>query len=363
MTAGQLAAQIYDETDNQAVSKWDVLRDATTARKSLGVSDRDLAVLQALLSFHPDKELGQGGPIVVFPSNKTLSERAHGMAESTLRRHLSALVKSGLILRHDSPNGKRYARRGQGGVIALAFGFDLSPLVHRATELAKRAEEVRQQAAELAERRERCVLMIRDAGKLIAYSKTTDEMLLEALRAAQRHIRRQSTLEGLTELQSACERLLGALAALVETDNPSGNDSQNERHQQSPNTDTLDSDLAERAKLAKPNRSTPLPTVLAVCPEFQSFSTDPIRDWRSFIRHAGILRNMIAISDDAWNEACRVMGVCEAAIVTAVLLERLYEIKSPGGYLRALTKKAEQGVFCAEAMVAQLLRKQDRIAA
>ena len=60
-----------------------------------------LAVLSALLSFHRGKELADDDALIVFPSNAALSERAHGMAESTLRRHLAALVRAGLILRRD----------------------------------------------------------------------------------------------------------------------------------------------------------------------------------------------------------------------------------------------------------------------
>ena len=35
------------------VNKWHVLKDLGTARKALGLSDRSLGVLRALLSFHP----------------------------------------------------------------------------------------------------------------------------------------------------------------------------------------------------------------------------------------------------------------------------------------------------------------------
>ena len=87
---------------------------------------------------------GEGSDgIVVFPSNRAAAVRAHGMAPATLRRHLAFLVDAGLIIRRDSPNGKRYARRGQGGEIEIAFGFDLSPLVARAEEIENLAEEVR----------------------------------------------------------------------------------------------------------------------------------------------------------------------------------------------------------------------------
>ena len=81
---------------------------------AIGLSDRTIAVLKALLSFHQETTLTGGEPIVVFPSNKSLAQRANGMAENSLRRHLSLLVFLGLIFRRDSPNGKRYARRGEG---------------------------------------------------------------------------------------------------------------------------------------------------------------------------------------------------------------------------------------------------------
>ena len=90
--------------------KWLILRDLSTARTAFDLSDRALTVLSALLSFHRADTLEDASHAVVFPSNRKLRERANGMAESTLRRHLSALVAAGLIVRRDSPNRKRYAR-------------------------------------------------------------------------------------------------------------------------------------------------------------------------------------------------------------------------------------------------------------
>ena len=90
------------------------------------------------------------------------------MAPATLRRHLSALVDCGLIIRRDSPNGKRFARKGQGGAIEMAFGFDLSPLVARAEEFEAWAEEVRAEERALRLVRERITLCRRDIAKMIA---------------------------------------------------------------------------------------------------------------------------------------------------------------------------------------------------
>lgn len=67
------------------VHKWQVFRNICQARTSLPVSDRALAVLNALLSFHPDTVLTAGaGDLVVFPSNRLLALRAHGMGRFDL---------------------------------------------------------------------------------------------------------------------------------------------------------------------------------------------------------------------------------------------------------------------------------------
>ncbi len=126
--ASQAAAKV--RPPEKFAHKWNVFRAICAARARLAVSERALAVLDALLTFHPETVLA-GEDLVVFPSNRQLSLRAHGMAPATLRRHLAVLVDAGLIVRRDSPNGKRYARKDGAGEIEIAFGFDLSPLVAR----------------------------------------------------------------------------------------------------------------------------------------------------------------------------------------------------------------------------------------
>ena len=138
--ASQLTAK--QRPPDATAHKWVVFRAICEAKERLGLADRALAVLNALLTFHPETALS-GDNLIVFPSNEQLELRAHGMPPSTLRRCLATLVDAGVIIRRDSPNGKRYARRGRGGAIAQAFGFDLSPLAARAAEFEALAEEVR----------------------------------------------------------------------------------------------------------------------------------------------------------------------------------------------------------------------------
>ena len=157
---------------NKTADKWKVFRDISEAREKLGLQDRSLAVLDALLSFYPDNELRQDVKLIVFPSNTQLTLRAHGIAGATLRRHLAFLVEAGLIVRKDSANGKRYARKGRTGEIENAFGFDISPLLLRAEELAIMAQQVVADRIAFRRAKESLTICRRDVRKLIAAAIT-----------------------------------------------------------------------------------------------------------------------------------------------------------------------------------------------
>src|SRR5271154_3641427 len=170
LTLAHVATQMLTSArpPDKVVHKWQVFRAICTARPRIGVSERALAVLNALLSFHPDTTLAGEDELIVFPSNEQLCLRTHGMPASTLRRHLAVLVDAGLIVRRDSPNGKRYARKGRGGRIKLAFGFDLAPLVVRAEEFDRLAAGIEAEARDVRLAKERIMLCRRDVAKMIA---------------------------------------------------------------------------------------------------------------------------------------------------------------------------------------------------
>lgn len=231
VTAGLLATQSLAEAPapDDSPDKWALLRDLTAARQCYGVSDRDLAVLSALLSFHPTKELADDDRLIVFPSNAALSERAHGMAESTLRRHLAALVRAGLLIRRDSPNGKRYATRDLSGGLGRVFGFDLRPLLVRSPEIASRAHQARAEALTLRRLREAVVIRLRDAAKLLVWCQNNLLCDLEPLRDAivdgQRRLRRKAAADELRVLADDAAVLLDKLRKhCSETQEMSGND-------------------------------------------------------------------------------------------------------------------------------------------
>ncbi|WP_224826695.1 plasmid replication protein RepC [Cognatishimia sp. MH4019] len=356
------------------IDKWEVFRQLCTARQAFGVTDRDLTVLNALLSFHPGKILGDNAPLIVFPSNKALSERAHGMAESTLRRHLASLVAAGLLLRHDSPNGKRYARRGAGGELVRAFGFDLKPLLVRADEIAHAAQAAEDAAERMRMRREEVSLLRRDALNLVLYGQEAGlsgdwEKLLNSLMETHKALRRRLDAGTLDALHNEMSELLDlAQAMLTDAEKMSGNARRYERPIQNSNTD--DSDLEpslEKERSGGPSTNPemvhdqkepriPLGLVLKACPDIEPYSPHEIRHWHELVAVACLVRGMMGISPSAWAEAQRAMGPENAAAVLAGMLQKVEDIRSPGGYLRRLTQKAEDGAFSPGPMIMALLR-------
>ncbi|EAR52081.1 probable replication protein C [Oceanicola granulosus HTCC2516] len=357
----QLAAQARHERPlpRAGRDKWVILKDLTAARAAFGISDRTLAVLSALVSFHPGRELAGERRPVVFPSNATLAARLHGMAESTLRRHLAALVSAGLVLRRDSPNGKRFARRADG--MTEAFGFDLSPLLHRDAEIAAAAEAAREAEARLKALRQEVVVLLREASGLVALgqSRAPDawDAAADKLALVRRALRRTLGHDDLAALAAdlseaiarASERLCPVAEEPAATPEPSGNDSRNERHIQESISDESISDPA-----APPA----LPAVLAAFPEAQLFSPDPVRSWPQLIALAGQLRPMLRIDSATWQAALQAMTPAGATLALLLILEQAAAIREPGAYLRRLAQKAGAGSFCAYEMARARVRRE-----
>ena len=376
LTLAHVAAQMAasERQPDKVVHKWRIFRAICTARPALCVSERSLAVLNALLSFHPETTLAAEDDLIVFPSNEQLCLRTHGMPPSTLRRQLAALVDAGLIVRRDSPNGKRYARKGRGGEITLAFGFDLSPLAARAEEFERMAEEIEAEARAVRLAKERITLCRRDIAKMIATGVEEDvptrraeqgpaswQEVHAAFRGLVEGISRNPGLDELEVAAEALSSLANDVLNLLETHLKvtiiSANKSHNERHKQNSNPNSpieLEPSPREgRAARAEPNpktpgateRTYPLGMVLSACPDIVDYAKGGIANWRDFLATAAVVRPMLGISPSAWEEARTVMGEAEAAVVVACLLQRSSTIQSAGGYLRELTRKAGEGEF------------------
>jgi replication initiation protein RepC len=415
LSLGMLATQANaSEIEPEiAVDKWKLLRGVSEARDALGISDRALVVLNALLTFYPEAELSEANGLVVFPSNAQLSLRAYGMAPATLRRHLSALVDAGLIFRKDSPNGKRFSRKarftgsegaGEGAVGREAFGFNISPLIARASEIEALAHEVREGRYRLKMLKERVSLLRRDVDKLIELgSETLPDIDWQAkytlFRSTLDALPRQASSEDLELAADGLECLHLEISKLLEnklnSQNMSASESHNERHKQNSKTQsTSDLEPRFRKKQGKPDvnntgpveraaaegregggyrggaetleagvesgfpaeKPIPLGLVLKACPDISNYAKGEIASWRDLMAAAVTARAVFGVSPSAYQDACEVLGQERAAIVIACILQRAEHINSAGGYLRVLTDKAKSGEFSLWPMLLAQLR-------
>ncbi|PVE22541.1 replication initiation protein RepC [Microvirga sp. KLBC 81] len=381
LSLAMVAARAVSEAGpkDALAEKWKVFDNLREAKTALGISDRALSVLNALLTFHQDTTLQLGSDLIVFPSNKALTFRANGMSPSTLRRHLAALVQAGLVIRRDSPNGKRYARKGEGGSIEQAFGFDLSPLVARAAEFESLAEQARAERKARYLLREEITVLRRDISKTIAVALEEDlagpwnDLLarFDALNGTPPRSAEIATLEAIAaNLRALWADVDNILKTQLKIKSMSANESQNGRHYHSSKPNPfLDSEQSLQKRLEEtaapepeakkpPIRAFSLSLVLQACPDIAMYTKggQGISTWRELITAAGLARGALGISPSAWEDACAVMGDEDAAIVIAAILQRSEMIVSAGGYLRNLTERAREGKFSVGPMVMALLR-------
>jgi replication initiation protein RepC len=376
LVKGQL--QSSDDRMKRPVEKWKVFRDISEARQLLGLHDRALAVLDALLTFHPKNEFAAGDRLVVFPSNAQLSVRAHGITGTTLRRHLAALVEAGLIHRRDSPNGKRYAHRGHGGQIEEAFGFDLEPLMLRAAELAGLAQQVAAEKIRFKRAKEALTLCRRDIRKLLTAAvedgvegdwQRMEELYASLIARLPRSPNRFIVESVLTDLEVLRLEIVNRLEMQIKTENPDTNDIQNGCHIQNSDSESIhelehgsEKELEAKSEPTKPGqhekpKSFPLSLVLRACPQMLDYAGGgQIGNWRDFIATAVLVRSMLGVSPSAYQQACEAMGQENAAVALACILERAGHINSAGGYLRDLTARAERAEFSLGPMLMALMR-------
>jgi len=382
LTLGMMSSQVAAKAmpADASAHKWHVFQDIKEARIMVGATDRALAILNALLSFHPDTALHGDGELIVWPSNEQLIDRANGMSPATLRRHLVNLVDCGLIIRRDSPNGKRFARKGQGGEIEQAYGFDLSPIVARAQEFQDLAVAVQAEKKAFRVAKERLTLLRRDIVKMIdaglaegvpgnwgRMQQTYQGILIRLPRSAARQL-----VEGVCEdLYALWPDIRDVLESFTKTQNPDANESHFGCHIQNSNPDSsseseqgsskeIEADgIVERPDNLRslPKRDLPLGIVLDACPGLRELAQGgEIRHWRDFLATAELARPMLGISPSAWKDAREALGELQAAITLAAIYQRAGQISSHGGYLRTLTERAKQGKFSTWPMIMALLR-------
>ena len=367
----------------------------------IGLKPGDLLLLDTLGAFTQSQDWEKGRRPIVWASNAYLMAQT-GFSLSALKRHARRLAEAGVISFKDSPNGKRWGRRDDEGVIIEAYGFDLSPLSARAEEFEQLHIEVQAERA-LCQRLKRQITVSRRmirarieaavSGALRGPWTQLTTLFEELLARLPRRHTASETLERLMdwfrELQERVEAayLKAVRAEEVVENSPESIEQASEMTQEMnprevisgphiPITTKLDpvtcnsSEKEEAAGVApnappeervdreledwvadvrkKRGAALDLPTVMQACPEFAQWARNVggyLKDWGDLHRVAGQLRPMIGVSEHAWNLAQDRLGpqIATAALVLTFDKHAKGEVASPGGYLRGMIEKAGAG--------------------
>lgn len=357
----------------EGIKKWELYRHLCIAKANYGLNDRCLTVLNSLLSFLSDDTITSKSKLVVFPSNKLISQRAHMMPESTLRRHLSSLIAAGLITRKDSPNGKRYAHKSRAGEIELAFGFDFTPFFAMASEIKSAADRILDEQRAVKRLRDEISITSREMAKSFtdAAAEASNDLYLH-FKDIVNAIPRRASLAELNAIKAKLDAVLSELAiTLKNIDNVkemSGNGAQIERHIESLTESLLEEkddffNVKEMTSEAVVQRSDvskaefiSLDLVLRACPDISAFSPEGIKSWHHLVDVSKLVSNFLGISKAAYRDAVHILGLESASAVIAGILQKSSEIACVGGYLRSLVQKARVGGFSVSEMLMLSLR-------
>lgn len=354
----------------EGVSKAMLLDRFERAAPRLGIGDGLVRLIRALVRVTHERDwIGRTRPIA-WPSNDMLGEELQ-RSRTVVQGLIRAAVKAGLVHMRDSGNGKRYGYRGDAGEIVEAFGFDLSPLAVRWDEFADLAAA---RGLEQAQRRH----LRRKVGEIRREIRTVCADALErdfegydweaAIERASGRLPRTPSLAELMALEIEFGSLLAAVdkawtvARKADESEPTGSES---RAHKEPTTDPKAETatypawrgevVADRPRSDDLHGDTappineeviPLSLVLEAVPEIHHHLDDPgAADWEEFVEAAYKAALLLGINLTAWREARETLGRNRAAIAVATVLARWRsgEVKSAGGYLRAMCERERTG--------------------
>ena len=406
-TPGLVQAEKFAQAGERlAVPKSQAIVAVKKVAAAIGLKSQDLLLLDTFGAVTQPQDWEQGRRPIVWASNHFLMEQT-GFSLATLRRHVRRLCEVGVISMKDSPNGKRWGRRDEDGVIVEAYGFDLSPLAARAQQFEELYAELQAERAECATLRNAITIarrMIRakiekalETGLRGPWRDLQEDYceLLDVLPARSESVRRLEVFLKqikalLTSVEQAfeaafdwpkssdAERVSDTVASETNSRNMIPTGLENETHilttnepapvksnrfetkhaagvapqieRTAPDKTLEDVDLAINWSTHGKTRGSnvDIPMLMASCPHFAEMARSTqgyLRDWNDVHRAAAKLRPIVGISEDAWNIANGVLGPAVAAASIALIIDKSTngEIKSPGGYLRGMVEKAGAG--------------------
>ncbi|QBJ26458.1 plasmid replication protein RepC [Haematobacter massiliensis] len=340
--------------DNTKPDRFTLIDTLRRAASALAISPSVIATVDALLSCLPPKRDHD----IVFASNATLIMRRNGISDRSLRRHLADLVSAGLLVRIDSPNGKRYSKRDPQFGSVIRFGLDLAPLF----TAFKRLQALAQEKAIEAQR----VDYLRTKLRLAIRAMTCDQAECSLVAEAERALRRKLTsddLENWLKLLSNPSNANGIpRSETTSGDNMmSASNGQNVRHHQKSEKELYDKAKPRTTRHAPPSgEHITLDDLAEACPQASGFLLEKLRSPWDVIAHAKRLAPMIGIDGSCYDAAEARHGPFGTALTIWGMLESLDRVRRPGAYFRSITSGKRSTTFDPWVLIDRLLKRSHR---
>ncbi|QPB24527.1 plasmid replication protein RepC [Rhizobium sp. 007] len=346
-------------------------------------------LLVALINTAQADTFDKSGRPIVFKSNQQLAFEI-GRSVGRVSRMLSRLFDAGLITMQDSGNYKRYPIRNGEGEITDGCGIDLRILIVRYAELDELVRQARaeKKAADAALRRYRGAL--RNARQALAIATEQSEHVMRLIegridrvsnlvgiagKATSGTLRRATALlkwfvERLMQLprrsaevqetqNMTCPHVENGMHKQITTPYPLADSSEERRSANAEQFNSLEAGSASkwafeeslgrrRSEINQPQRLpqaiVALQDVLRAVPALKTYGFTPT-SWADLARAVPLMCRFAGISEDARRRAVELMGEQQAAVAVALTLEKYdrQDVKSPGGYLRAMSDRAAAG--------------------
>lgn len=365
------------QAQSHLVDRWDLLSDVKEIHAILGLTDREIAVLNAHLTVLKKGPVDTTKATLSFKSVSSLLERASCMEERRFRRGEERLESVGLIIRSRSANGRRYALRDDVGEIVGGYGFDLAPLFARAQEFHDRAKHAR---AELSTHRNlRSVIRdcLADIGRG-THTKAEDlgrDMSARVTEVLKILRRKRTTINELEAINIEVRRMTidwesgfsemnddptsdpdapqEAEAQVILPDTVAADDGQSVRHIESQRNEDTDSDGSdqnhEEARVKKE-----IDKAWAASPNVLEFYPNPPRSGSELESYLMSFLSFIGIDWHTTQKAISRFGIGGCIEVLDDLAGRIFILRNPSGYLISIIRSFEMGRAVACGRVRQI---------
>lgn len=309
-----------------------------------------------------------------------------GISPSQVRRNEATLHSMGALAWRDSPNHRRYGARDATGAITEAWGVNLAPAAGLLPELRRLAREHDVDRARWKYLRTRIAACranilsavstaLKDGSLSDLEAQAWRNLVIEAVGSIRPHTPVTALERRLRELDHLDAALQDDLAGDANTaseavdncpeDTANACQGTHERRPPLDYTTKLSGDLittvagevgreGERVAESDPSDmlaapdldDIPIGDFVAIMPPILRLRLPhPRYDWPDIVEAAYAAAGELGISQHAWGEACGELGAERAAVALTILAAKHERglVRTPGAYLRGMTKKSVAG--------------------